>query len=156
MLEDAGPSVGASRSPASTAAEPRAEPGARTRGGSPLRRRGVLVALGVVVLVMVVAGVGVGLTRGGGVGGGSSPAGSVPPPALAPRPAAPDFAPLRSSGQPPTDVMDALVVPADASAVTRTNYDRSNGPYDRGVSFSAPASPQDVQHPTGGIRGGQQ
>ena len=144
MLEDVGPSVGANRSPPSTAAEPRAEPSTRTRGGSSLRRRGVLVALGVVVLVMVVAGVGVGLTRGGGVGGGSSPAGSVPPPALASRPAAPDFAPLRSSGQPPTDVMDALVVPADASAVTRTNYDRSNGPYDRGVSFSAPASPQEL------------
>jgi hypothetical protein len=40
--------------------------------------------------------------------------------------------------------MAALVVPADASPVTRTNYDRSNGPYDRAVSFSAPARPDEL------------
>jgi hypothetical protein len=40
--------------------------------------------------------------------------------------------------------MDALVVPADATAVTRTNYDQANGPYDRGVSFSATASPDEL------------
>lgn len=144
MLEDAGPSPGASGSSPPITAEPRGEPTTRDRSGSPLRRRGVLLALGVAVLVIVVAGVGVGLTRGGGIGGGSSPTGSVPPPALAPRPAAPDFAPLRSSGQPPADVMDALVVPAGASAVTRTNYDRLNGPYDRGVGFSATASSDEL------------
>jgi hypothetical protein len=40
--------------------------------------------------------------------------------------------------------MDALVVPAGASAVTRSNYDRLNGPYDRGVGFSAPASSDEL------------
>jgi hypothetical protein len=40
--------------------------------------------------------------------------------------------------------MDALVVPAGASAVTRTNYDRLNGPYDRGVGFSATANADEV------------
>jgi hypothetical protein len=40
--------------------------------------------------------------------------------------------------------MDALVVPAGASAVTRTNYDRLNGPYDRGVGFSATASSDEL------------
>jgi hypothetical protein len=36
--------------------------------------------------------------------------------------------------------MDALVVPTGASALTRTNYDQLNGPWDRGVGFSAAAS----------------
>jgi len=140
MLEDAGPNPGASRSPSPVDGDGRADPATGTRSSGPLPRRGILVALGAAVLVMIVAGVGVGLTRGTGIGGGSSPAGSAPPPSLAPRPAAPDFAPVRGSGQPPADVMDALVVPTGATATGTTNYDRGSGPYDRGVSFTAGAS----------------
>jgi hypothetical protein len=40
--------------------------------------------------------------------------------------------------------MAALVVPVGASAVTRTNYDRLNGPYDRGVGFTATASSDEL------------
>jgi hypothetical protein len=98
------------------------------------------VALGAAVVVMIVAGVGVGLTRGGGIGARSSPAGSPPPAALAPRPAGPDFAPVQANGQPPADVMGALVVPTGATATGTTNYDRGGGPYDREVSFTAVAS----------------
>jgi hypothetical protein len=36
--------------------------------------------------------------------------------------------------------MNALVVPTGSTATGTTNYDRGSGPYDRGVSFSAPAS----------------
>jgi hypothetical protein len=93
-----------------------------------------------VVLVIVVAGLAVGLTRGAGIGGGSAPVGSAPPPSLNPQPAAPFFAPVMANGQPPTDVMNALVVPTGASATSTSNYDRGGGPYDRGVSFTAPAS----------------
>jgi hypothetical protein len=47
---------------------------------------------------------------------------------------------VKANGQPPADVMNALVVPTGATASTTTNYDRGSGPYDRGVSFTAPAS----------------
>lgn len=144
MLDDVGPSPGASGGAPSTVDEPGAGRETPTSTGSHGRRLGLLLALGVAVLVMVVAGVGIGLTRSGGIGASSSPAGSVPPPALAPRPAAPDFAPLRSNGQPPADVMDALVVPTGASAISHTNYDQANGPYDRGVGFGATASSQEL------------
>jgi hypothetical protein len=40
--------------------------------------------------------------------------------------------------------MDALVVPTGASAVTRTDYDRLNGPYDRGVGFSSLVSSDEL------------
>lgn len=89
---------------------------------------------------MIVAGLAVGLTRGAGIGGGSAPAGYPPPPSLAPQPVAPYFAPVRANGEPPSDVLDALVVPTGSSAVATSNYDRGSGPYDRGVSFTAPAS----------------
>jgi hypothetical protein len=36
--------------------------------------------------------------------------------------------------------MDALVVPTGAAATRTTNYDRGGGPYDRGVSFTAATS----------------
>jgi hypothetical protein len=36
--------------------------------------------------------------------------------------------------------MNALVVPTGSTATGTTNYDRGSGPYDRGVSFTAPAS----------------
>jgi hypothetical protein len=96
--------------------------------------------VGTVLLVIIVVGVGVGLTRGGGIGVRSSPVGSPPPAALAPRPASPDFAPVRANGEPPEDVLNALVVPTGSTATGTTNYDRGSGPYDRGVNFSAPAS----------------
>ena len=140
MLEEAGTDPGASPSPTPSAADGQAEPASSTRPGTPLPRRGILVALGAAVAVMIVAGVGVGLTRGGGIGAGSSPPGSPPTPALGPRPAAPDFAPVRANGQPPSDVMDALVVPIGATPIRTTNYDQGNGPWDRGVSFTAVAS----------------
>jgi hypothetical protein len=36
--------------------------------------------------------------------------------------------------------MDALVAPVGAVATGHTNYDRGSGPYDRAVSFAAPAT----------------
>jgi hypothetical protein len=36
--------------------------------------------------------------------------------------------------------MTALVVPTGSTATGTTNYDRGSGAYDRGVSFAAPAS----------------
>ena len=68
MLEEAGTDPGASPSPTPSAADGQAEPASSTRPGTPLPRRGILVALGAAVAVMIVAGVGVGLTRGGGIG----------------------------------------------------------------------------------------
>jgi hypothetical protein len=140
MLDDAGSTPGANRTPSPTSPDRRTEPGGRESSASPLRRQGILLAFGAVVLVIIVAGLAVGLTRGAGIGGESAPVGSAPPPSLGPQPAAPFFAPVMANGQPPTDVMDALAVPTGASATSTSNFDRGGGPYDRGVSFRAPAS----------------
>jgi hypothetical protein len=40
--------------------------------------------------------------------------------------------------------MSALVVPTGARATGTTNYDRSSGPYDRAVSFTAAASSEQL------------
>jgi hypothetical protein len=47
---------------------------------------------------------------------------------------------ITSAGEPPTDVVDALVVPSTATVVASSHLDAAVGQYDRGITMTVPAS----------------
>ncbi|HVA04506.1 MAG TPA: hypothetical protein VMU64_12265 [Acidimicrobiales bacterium] len=59
-------------------------------------------------------------------------------------PARPLLKAIITSGQPPDDLLDALAVPKDATAVPSSAIDRGVELYDRSLRFEVPRSEQDV------------
>lgn len=55
-------------------------------------------------------------------------------------PAAHALAPVTSGGEPPGDVLDALVIPSDATVISHSKLDASVGQFDRGISMTAPTN----------------
>ena len=97
------------------------------------------------MIVVLVAGIGLGI--GFFITQMRSP--SAPPLTattdLAPTSAAQTWQPMLHAGQPPSDVLDNMVVPAAAVATGYQNRDQGVGQYDRAVELFVPASLIDVE-----------
>ena len=63
---------------------------------------------------------------------------------LSAQPAGPLLKPLRVAGQPPTDILNALLMPAGATPVPGSARDRGVETYDRLIAFQVRASQADV------------
>jgi len=70
---------------------------------------------------------------------------SLPGLPLAALPAGPVVARIASAGQPPADVVDALVVPVGARVTGTRDEDAGVSQYDRSVELSVPAAPSELR-----------
>lgn len=105
-----------------------------------------LVVLGIVAVVFL-GGVALALTSSTPPSRVLVPAGrsTLPGVAVAALPAGPDLARIASAGQPPADVVDALVVPAGARVTGTRDEDAGVSQYDRSIELSVPATPSELR-----------
>jgi hypothetical protein len=101
--------------------------------------------------VLIVLAIAVVITVGGAalslIGGRTPNSGPQPESATALKgqnvkavPATHVLAPITSGGEPPSDVLNSLVIPSDATVQSHSKLDASVGQYDRGISMTAPTN----------------
>jgi len=108
--------------------------------------RPAAVVFGIILVVFLAGAIADAITSSHGPSVARSPAAAAVPGTggLVPEPGKRALAPIVTSGQPPTDIVSAVVVPSSAQVVPGSAIDRAVGLYDAQLGFEVPASAQSV------------